>query len=109
MKGDNNIGSFPSVPRKVITGFFTFTASFGKKQGNTEIKQEDIEKFIKTEMIAQLKGFKIVETRGVWKGQKEDSFDIVVTNNESGMMGKLREICWKYAKKFGQESVLLVF
>ena len=89
------------------TGLFTFTASFGKKEGNTKIKQEDIETFIKTEMIAQIKGFKIVETRGVWKGQKEDSFDVVVTNNECGMMDKLRDICMKYAKKFGQESVLL--
>ena len=60
-------------------------------------------------MIAQIKGFKIVETKGVWKGQKEDSFDVVVTNNECGMMDKLRDICQKYAKKFSQESVLLVF
>ena len=36
-----------------------------EKKGNAKIKQEDIETFIKTEMIAQIKGFKIVETRGV--------------------------------------------
>ena len=90
---------------QATTEWFTFTASFGKK--NPEIKQECIETFIETEVMPHIEGFKIVETRGVSEGLK-DSFDIIVISDEHGTIDdKLRKIHRKYAKKFSQESIRL--
>ena len=90
--------------------WYSFTASFGKMSGNRTISQEDIDDFIQTEVMPKIDGFKLVETKGVWKGQAEDSFDIVVLSAEFfKMFKKLRNISLLYKKKFAQDSVLMFY
>ena len=87
-----------------------FTVSFGKKTGNKPISQPDIDRFLKKEVMPKIDGFKIVETKRVWKGQTEDSFDIVVLSDEpSTMLEVLKNISYAYRKEFAQDSVLLSY
>ena len=66
--------------------------------------------FLKKEVMPKIDGFKIVETKGVWKGQREDSFDIVVLSNEPYTMFEvLKNISYAYIKEFAQDSVLLFY
>lgn len=90
--------------------WWAFTASFGKMSGNTTILQPDIDNFIQTEVMPKIDGFKIVETKGMWKGQTEDSFDIFVLSDEfSKMLKKLQDISLLYKMKFAQDSALLFY
>ena len=58
-------------------------------------------------------GFTVTESRGVWKGGQEDSFDVSVvygnhpqTRKNVGV--KLEEIRAEYVRLFGQDSVLRI-
>lgn len=78
--------------------------------GNTTILQGDIDNFVQNEVMPKIDGFKLVETMGVWKGQTEDSFDIVVLSDEFfKMKKKIKDICELYKKRFKQDSVLLFY
>jgi hypothetical protein len=105
-----SVSSSPPVACDQTNQWYSFTASFGKKSGNTTILQKDIDNFVETEVMPKIDGFKLVEAKGVWKGQTEDSFDIVVLSNEfSKMWKKLQNISLLYKTKFAQDSVLLFY
>ena len=97
------------------TGKWSFTASFGRGIPNTdeEVSPEDIQVFIEeiTESFPLMKkGFKMVETQGVWHGGKESSFDIVVVSDQfQEMLDTMKEICLLYKSRFKQESVMLSY
>jgi hypothetical protein len=55
------------------------------------------------------KGFNIVETTGYYKGQPERSKVVtIVFKDDKETMNKIKAIAQDYAKRFGQESVLVV-
>jgi hypothetical protein len=97
--------------------WYSFTASFGKMYGLkaklalTEILQTDIDDFVqKVAVMPEIYAFKIVETTGVWKGKKEDSFDIVVLDKDfQKMLPIMKEICSQYTNRFYQDAVMLVY
>ncbi|CAB3996436.1 Hypothetical predicted protein [Paramuricea clavata] len=94
--------------------WYSFTASFGKMYGKSKqgskILQTDIDVFVQNVVMKQIVAFKIVETTGVWKGQKEDSFDIVVLDkNFEKMQEIMKEICSQYTNMFYQDAVMLVY
>lgn len=88
----------------------SFTLSFGKDSGRVRIPQKKIDRFIHNVVIPRIDGFKIIETQGVWKGQTEASFDLVVLSNEFNItMKKLKKIGFCYKKTFSQKSVLFYY
>ena len=103
-------GSRKDHPSSQAKQWSAFTVSFGKKTGNKTILQPDIDIFLKKEVMPKIDGFKIVETKGVWKGQTEDSFDIVVLSDEPYTMFEiLKNISYAYKTQFAQDSVLLFY
>lgn len=90
--------------------WYSFTVSFGKNTGNVSINQNKIDKFVGEVVMPAINAFKIVETKGVWKGQSEDSFDLIVLSNQFNVTKrKLTKISLDYKKKFRQKSVLLYY
>ena len=79
--------------------------------GNAVILQEDIDNFILTEVKPRIDGFKVIETRGIWKRQNEDSFDIIAVMSDefSSTMKKLQKNWLLYKAMFAQNSVLLFY
>ena len=90
--------------------WYSFTLSFGKNNGTTQLSQKKIDRFIRNVVMPRIDAFKLIETQGIWKGQTEDSFDIVVLSNDFNvMMQKLRKIGWRYKKRFSQDSLLFYY
>ena len=90
--------------------WYSFTLSFGKNNGTTRLPQQKLDRFIRNVVMPRIDGFKLVETQGVWKGQTEESFDIVVLSNDFNVMvQKLRKIGCRYKKTFRQDSVLFYY
>jgi hypothetical protein len=64
----------------------------------------------RTVLAKQLEVFNIVETTGYYKGQPERSkvVTVIVFKGDKETMNKIKAIAQDYAKRFGQESVLVV-
>lgn len=90
--------------------WYSFTLSLGKSKGTVRIPQKKIDRFIRKVVMPKIDGFKLVETKGVWKGRPEASFDLVVLSDKFNiMLKKLRKISCSYKKKFSQDSVLFYY
>lgn len=64
----------------------------------------------RTVLAKQLVGFNVVESTGYYKGLPERSkvVTVIVFKNDKETMNKIKAIAQDYAKRFGQESVLVV-
>ena len=64
----------------------------------------------RTVLANQLVGFNVVESTGYYKGLPERSkvVTVIVFKNDKETMNKIKAIAQDYAKRFGQESVLVV-
>lgn len=103
----------PSVvhcPAVETNQWYAITASFGKMSGNKTISQVDIDNFLRNVVMPRFDRFKVTETRGVWKSQAEDSFDIFVLSDDlAKAMKKMTDVCLLYKATFAQDSVLLFY
>ena len=63
-----------------------------------------------TVLAEQLTGFNVVDSTGYYKGQPERSkvVTVIVFEGDKETMNKIKAIAIDYAKRFGQESVLVV-
>ena len=113
-----------SQQKQLFEPGFSITASFGKNYGESATPEEKLKKvipdsdiimFVKEIAVKKLVkinvgGFKLVETKGVWNGGEEMSFDIVVLISNAEIMETLKvmeEICSQYKNMFNQDAVLL--
>ena len=64
----------------------------------------------RTVLAKQLVGFNVVASTGYYKGQPERSkiVTVIVFKEDKETMNKIKAIAQDYAKRFGQESVLVV-
>ena len=64
----------------------------------------------RTVLAKQLVGFNVVESTGYYKGLPERSkvVTVIVFKDDKETMNKIKAIAQDYAKRFGQESVLVV-
>ena len=92
---------------------WSFTASFGRgipDKPDIEISESAIQSFIEEMMSELADGFKIVQTKGIYKQQKENSFDIAVVHDQfQKTLVAMKNICLQYAKRFKQDSVMLSY
>ena len=107
------IGSTTVSPSSVEN--WSFTASFGRgipNEPDKEISESAIQSFIEEMMSSSelADGFKIVQTKGIYEKQKENSFDIVVVHNQfQKMLETMENICLQYVQRFKQDSVMLSY
>ena len=94
--------------------WYKLTASFGKIKGTgqqaTQINEDEINQFFNKHVNPKLPAYNVVQTMGVWNGQKEPSFDINVLadgKNVNNVRNSLVIIAKKYCAIFSQEAVLL--
>jgi len=61
-------------------------------------------------LAKQLVGFNVVESTGYYKGQPERSkvVTVIVFKDDKETMKKIKAVAQDYAKRFGQDSVLVV-
>ena len=64
----------------------------------------------RTVLAKQLEGFNVVESTGYYKGQPERSkvVTVIVFKDDKETMKKIKAVTQDYAKRFGQDSVLVV-
>jgi len=71
------------------------------------ISLNDWNEFLSKDIASAFDGFNVVDSTGFYKGRPERSKIVTIIVNEDEI-NKVKEIARKYAKKFKQDSVMMV-